>query len=316
MPLSELEPAPSFNDVFHPGEGIIHQYHLPFQDRSGHVKLVVSNNMAIVDSLMVAATPTAQWGHYNEKPFVEMNFVLEGNMYQTHEGVLKRHLYAKGYHNILFNPDSREDSELIGTGRFRNFGVHISPQKMIDLLTGYIPELEDVANKIEKGVPFVLHTPSNYISAPMRYLFDTFWNTPEQMGLRRLHIESYVLELLCLQTQALLATGNTNGKPHDKDKLYYARDILLSRLIDPPGLSELSKMCCLNEFKLKKGFRELFHNSVLGFVQDQRLEAARYAIYEGKSISEIAYRLGYSHPQHFHRAFKKKFGITPKGLLK
>ena len=50
---------------------------------------------------------------------------------------------------------------------------------------------------------------------------------------------------------------------------------------------------------------------------DKRLQEAQRMIYEGeKNISAIAYELGYAHPQHFHRAFKKQFGVTPGSLLK
>ena len=73
----------------------------------------------------------------------------------------------------------------------------------------------------------------------------------------------------------------------------------------------------LNEFKLKKGFRQLFQNTVYGFVNERRLQEARRLIYEGaKNMSVIAYELGYAHPQHFQRAFKKRFGVTPGSLLK
>ena len=51
-------------------------------------------------------------------------------------------------------------------------------------------------------------------------------------------------------------------------------------------------------------------------VRDIRTEARRL-IYEGaKNMSVIAYELGYAHPQHFQRAFKKRFGVTPGSLLK
>lgn len=31
----------------------------------------------------------------------------------------------------------------------------------------------------------------------------------------------------------------------------------------------------------------------------------------GKSINEIAYELGFKHPQHFSRMFKKNTGLSP-----
>ncbi len=53
------------------------------------------------------------------------------------------------------------------------------------------------------------------------------------------------------------------------------------------------------------------------FVQTQRLEEARYLLVGGgQTVTEIAYQLGYAHPQHFHRAFKKQFDCMPKQLTR
>ena len=47
-------------------------------------------------------------------------------------------------------------------------------------------------------------------------------------------------------------------------------------------------------------------------IQLKLIEIAKEKIYEpGKSISEIAYELGFKHPQHFTRMFKKEVGVSP-----
>lgn len=47
-------------------------------------------------------------------------------------------------------------------------------------------------------------------------------------------------------------------------------------------------------------------------IQLKLIEVAKEKIYEpGKSISEIAYELGFKHPQHFTRMFKKATGLSP-----
>ena len=47
-------------------------------------------------------------------------------------------------------------------------------------------------------------------------------------------------------------------------------------------------------------------------IQLKMIEVAKEKIYDpGKSISEIAYELGFKHPQHFTRMFKKNTGLSP-----
>jgi AraC family transcriptional regulator, transcriptional activator of pobA len=47
-------------------------------------------------------------------------------------------------------------------------------------------------------------------------------------------------------------------------------------------------------------------------IQLKMIEVAKAKIYEpGKSISQVAYELGFKHPQHFSRMFKKNTGLSP-----
>jgi AraC-like DNA-binding protein len=42
------------------------------------------------------------------------------------------------------------------------------------------------------------------------------------------------------------------------------------------------------------------------------IDVAKERIFDlGKSVSEIAYELGFKYPQHFTRLFKQKVGSTP-----
>ncbi|WP_437918697.1 helix-turn-helix domain-containing protein [Sphingobacterium sp. LRF_L2] len=48
------------------------------------------------------------------------------------------------------------------------------------------------------------------------------------------------------------------------------------------------------------------------YIQSKIINTAKNRIFDtGKSISEIAYELGFKYPQHFTRLFKQKTGITP-----
>jgi hypothetical protein len=108
----------------------------PINDRAGRMKIALTDAFCIWDGTTVTDSATAPWMYYNDKSFVEMNFILEGHVLQTHEGLLDRYHCRKGYHNILFNPYSMETSQLLSTGTHRTFSVYVLREKMMELFAG------------------------------------------------------------------------------------------------------------------------------------------------------------------------------------
>ncbi|NML20404.1 helix-turn-helix transcriptional regulator [Pseudoflavitalea sp. G-6-1-2] len=102
----------------------------------------------------------------------------------------------------------------------------------------------------------------------------------------------------------------------DRDKIVKAREILIQHIGEPITIKELSRKVAINECYLKKGFKELFGTTVFDFYQNQRMEHARYLLYEkGLSVTEVSMMLGYSSISHFSTAFKRHTGIKPCELL-
>jgi AraC family transcriptional regulator len=102
----------------------------------------------------------------------------------------------------------------------------------------------------------------------------------------------------------------------DREKIYKAREILLEHIGDPLTIKALSRKVAINECYLKKGFKELFGTTVFDFYQTQRMEHAKYLLYDkGLSVTDVSGLLGYSSISHFSTAFKKHTGIKPCELL-
>ena len=309
----------SLEDLLSLPRGEVKEYATPLPGRTGQLKLVITDTMGVVDGTMIAEKLNTPLQHYNDNALVEMNFMLEGNISQTYEGLLHQHHYKKGYHNILFNPGAAETNQLMHTGRHHIFSIHLMPEYMMQLFAGYLPEFIPLAEKIARNQPFVVHSPADNMPYELRSFFDSFWNFPLPLNLRKLYFDAKILHLLCLQCGILLhpQPGDVPIPRADLEKIHYAREVVLSRLNDPLSLQELARLCQLNEFKLKKYFKQVFGTSVFALLHEERLKAAQQLICQGeKNISMIAYELGYAHPQHFQRAFKKRFGITPTQLLK
>lgn len=102
----------------------------------------------------------------------------------------------------------------------------------------------------------------------------------------------------------------------DREKIMKAREVLLQHIGEPITIKELSRKVAINECYLKKGFKELFGTTIFDFYQGQRMEHAKYLLYEkGLSVTEVSFLLGYSSISHFSTAFKKHTGLKPCELL-
>jgi AraC family transcriptional regulator len=102
----------------------------------------------------------------------------------------------------------------------------------------------------------------------------------------------------------------------DREKIRQAREILLKHISEPLTIKALSRKVAINECYLKKGFKEMFGTTIFDFFQSQRMEHAKYLLYEkGLSVTEVSILLGYSSISHFSTAFKKHTGLKPCELL-
>ena len=102
----------------------------------------------------------------------------------------------------------------------------------------------------------------------------------------------------------------------DREKIIRAREVLLQHIGEPITIRALSRKVAINECYLKKGFKEIFGTTIFDFYQGQRMEHAKYLLYDkGLSVTEVSLLLGYSSISHFSTAFKKHTGIKPCELL-
>lgn len=99
-------------------------------------------------------------------------------------------------------------------------------------------------------------------------------------------------------------------------KIRKAKDIIISRMAEPPTLQELSDEIGLSLKKLKEGFKQIYGDSVFSFLFDYKMEVARKLLEAGEhNVNEVGHKVGYSTSSHFISAFKKKYGTTPKKYL-
>ncbi|WP_103071594.1 helix-turn-helix transcriptional regulator [Aquimarina sediminis] len=132
--------------------------------------------------------------------------------------------------------------------------------------------------------------------------------------LKRLFLESKVLELLSLQLE-IQKKPKTEISNTDNliKKLYEVQFIINSDLTIQYSLHELTRMVGLNDFILKKEFKRIFGTTIFEYALNLRMTKAKKLLKHGKKpIYEISELVGYKNSTHFTAAFKKIEGTTPK----
>jgi AraC family transcriptional regulator, transcriptional activator of the genes for pyochelin and ferripyochelin receptors len=251
---------------------------------------------------------------------VTLYFNLRGTVKTSFNGQNGRETWELGsfQHNLFYS--SASSGSLQGRKkRMTTFMIQFSLPAFLRLTQNANDVLKRFSENLMLGEPIALSSHNLSINGEMYQAINSLVNCKYHHGLKQMFFFSKTIELLVLQAEAFNAYQSGPAgfikKDYDRDQIYYAREYLLEHLDNPPALSELSKLCGINEYKLKRGFKEIFGNTVFGFLSEKKLDIARDSLLEGtSSASEIAFSLGYSSIQHFSASFKKKFGVPPSQL--
>lgn len=156
-----------------------------------------------------------------------------------------------------------------------------------------------------------------------RTILDALLNHSYTGSLENIFINSKIHELLLYSLDALIDEKEEGYSSkfledeYSRNGIYKAKEILLQHLGDPITIKELSRKVAMNECYLKKGFKEIFGTTIFDFYQQQKMEHAKYLLYEKNvSVTEVSAILGYSSISHFSAAFKKHTGLKPCELLR
>ncbi|MDF0729614.1 AraC family transcriptional regulator [Pseudomonas entomophila] len=90
-----------------------------------------------------------------------------------------------------------------------------------------------------------------------------------------------------------------------------ARELLESRLADPPSLEALASAVNLSPFHFARVFRQATGLPPHAWLKQRRLVRARELLKSGVPALEVAFALGFSDQSHLNRQFKQAYGVTP-----
>ncbi len=263
-------------------------------------------------------TEFGSFGTVNDSESVRLHFGLKGNYEFTYKQLNQSFDLIGGHHNIMYSKGFEIEVQN-KTLEIETFGIGFTKEKFIHFTQDANDNIKRFSENILLGKSDLLSKKWGVIDIAIEQVIQQIRNHNHSGELKKLFLLSKTIELLVLTaesyTKAEIKTEQYIKTKTDKEKLIGARDLINEHLNTPLTLSEISKAIGLNEYKLKRGFKEVFNTTVFGYLTEQRLNLAlRYLKDTQKTSAEIAYDLGYANPQHFNNAFKKQFGFTPNSV--
>ncbi len=98
----------------------------------------------------------------------------------------------------------------------------------------------------------------------------------------------------------------------DIDNMTSIKDFLDQNYHQDLHIKSLSRQFGINEFKLKNGFKDLFGDTIFGYIRRRRMKKAQELLRNPElEIKEIAYLIGFKYAHHFSKVYFEHFQIKP-----
>ena len=248
-----------------------------------------------------------------DSDYIQFHFCIKGaSKFVFNEGRYTLNIVEENS-LLLYNPQRDLPINLEVEPNSWIVSILISIKKFHSLFSqeaGYITFLSE-DNKDKK------YYKDGVISPSMAIVLNQLINYNLNQSIKNLYFKGKAYELLSLYFNRS-EDANIEQCPFLVDetnviKIRKAKDIIISRMAEPPSLQELADEIGLSLKKLKEGFKQIYGDSVFSFLFDYKLEVARKLLEGGDdNVNEVGLKVGYSTSSHFIAAFKKKYGTTPK----
>ncbi len=266
--------------------------------------------------------------HKNET--TELN-VLARNIDSSY---IQFHFCTKGTGAFIFNNGSytlniNQDTSLLLYNPQRDLPIHLElqPNSCIVSFVISIKKFHQLFSKDANYITFLTadnkdkkYYKDGRISPSMSVVLNQLISYNLHSSVKSLYFKAKTYELLSLFFNRT-NDANIEQCPFLVDevnvaKLKQAKAIIIANMTEPPTLQKLSKTVGLSLKKLKEGFKQIYGDTVYGFLFDYKMEVARKLLESGNyNVNEVGLKVGYSTASHFITAFKKQFGTTPKKYL-
>jgi AraC family transcriptional regulator of arabinose operon len=124
-------------------------------------------------------------------------------------------------------------------------------------------------------------------------------------------IQEQLIRLLYMAAKRLIKQRLAGGEPLYLP--YRIKNYIDLNSVRNLNLQKIAKFAGLGITRTSQIFKQTFGQTITEYIINQRLDMAREQIvYDAVSLEEICYSCGFQTYSHFSRAFRNKFGMSPR----
>lgn len=136
------------------------------------------------------------------------------------------------------------------------------------------------------------------------------------MKIDELDDETEILQFLFKMSLQITAIVNKSQQNNQPKAVRQALKIINTRLYDDLKLDILANECGISKDHLSLLFKKALGTTIPQYIKKERLNAAKNLLKSGVTLSEVAYKTGFSTESYFIKCFKDEFGITPGEFIR
>jgi AraC family transcriptional activator of pyochelin receptor len=282
---------------------------------SGNIQSVTTPGMQLTEFFLNAGQ-SFQLIDDEPKETAESVFVLDGHSESQFDNIADPLLFKKGHHNIQYNHQFA-GRHIISSPSFHALTITYD----LTFLKGLLQQddtrlVGQLANCMYGRKTFLANTNALPYQGRISEVITAIRQCRFAGVTRYLFLESRMMELFVLQMEQAQEAANTKSDQHwsvaDRDRLHAVKNYIEHAYLEGFTLKDLTYRFGLNEFKLKKGYRQFFQTTVFGHVHQLRMQKARTLLQDkAMNVSEAAFFIGYNNVSSFCTEFKKRFGYSP-----
>ncbi|MDM1293351.1 helix-turn-helix transcriptional regulator [Sphingobacterium sp. N143] len=255
------------------------------------------------------------------KNYIQIAFFL--NQHVLKDSINNKQNTYLPHHNYIYFTPSESDVMIFFKKNitYRNFDIYVESDYFhqfvaeTPLVNSFTAEVDknNFVRLVEAGIP---------ISPQMLHVLREMTSCRKQGILRQYFMKGRVMLLLQLLFEWIELEKNQCDIGHhqaeaDTGIFHEVQDFIIKNTREFYTIEQLAIKFGVNEYKLKKGFKEISGMGLFQFATKVHIQKAISLLKTTDlSIKEIAFQTGYSAPSSFSVAFKKECGIAPSQFRK